>query len=85
MKPNDLQLMQIRSRIAAAKSRENTLYAKKFADINPSDIQTTEDFQTLPFTEKMELRDHYPLGIQAVPDEQIVRIHSSSVAMRWRV
>jgi phenylacetate-CoA ligase len=37
-----------------------------------------EDFENLPFTWKGDLRDAYPLGLQAVPDEDIVRIHSSS-------
>ncbi|MGD9154574.1 MAG: phenylacetate--CoA ligase [Bacillota bacterium] len=39
-----------------------------------SDIQ----FAQLPFTTKEELRDLYPLGLQAVPDREVVRIHSSS-------
>lgn len=38
----------------------------------------TEDMPKLPFTTKEELRDLYPLGLQAVPDREIVRIHSSS-------
>ncbi len=38
----------------------------------------TEDFERLPFTWKGDLRDAYPLGLQAVSDEEIVRIHSSS-------
>jgi phenylacetate-CoA ligase len=37
-----------------------------------------EDFQKLPFTDKEELRNAYPLGLQAVPEEKIIRIHSSS-------
>ena len=37
-----------------------------------------EDFEKLPFTWKGDLREAYPLGLQAVPDEEIVRIHSSS-------
>ena len=37
-----------------------------------------EDFEKLPFTWKGDLRDAYPLGLQAEPDEEIVRIHSSS-------
>ena len=41
-------------------------------------IQSQEDFETLPFTWKGDLREAYPLGLQAVPDEEIVRIHSSS-------
>ena len=41
-------------------------------------MQTQEDFEKLPFSEKDDLRSAYPLGLQAVPDEEIVRIHSSS-------
>ncbi len=78
MNPTRLQLSLIRDRIRAAKSREGSLYNLKLKDINENDIMTPEDFQKLPFTEKSELRDAYPLGIQAVDDDQIVRIHSSS-------
>ena len=41
-------------------------------------IRSQEDFEKLPFTWKGDLREAYPLGLQAVPDEEIVRIHSSS-------
>ena len=53
-------------------------YSKKFAGIDPDSIQSQEDFEKLPFTWKGDLRDAYPLGLQSVPDEQVVRIHSSS-------
>lgn len=43
-----------------------------------ADLKAPEDFKKFPFTVKEELRDAYPLGLQAVPDEEIVRIHSSS-------
>lgn len=46
--------------------------------IGAGDIKTMEDFRTLPFSDKGDLRQAYPLGIQAVPDSQVVRIHSSS-------
>jgi phenylacetate-CoA ligase len=36
------------------------------------------DFAKLPFTTKEELRELYPLGLQAVPNREVVRIHSSS-------
>ena len=78
MQPTRLQLSLIRDRIRAAKSREGSLYNLKFKDIDENDITTAEAFEKLPFTEKSELRDAYPLGIQAVDDDQIVRIHSSS-------
>ena len=41
-------------------------------------MMSQEDFENLPFTWKGDLREAYPLGLQAVPDEAIVRIHSSS-------
>lgn len=55
-------------------------YQRKYreADIDIDTIQTLEDIRKLPLTTKEELRDAYPLGLQAVPDEEIVRIHSSS-------
>ena len=78
MNPTEKQLELIRNRISAAKSREGSLYSKKYADIDDSTVTSAEAFRALPFTEKNELREGYPLGIQAVPDEEIVRIHSSS-------
>lgn len=53
-------------------------YAKKFEGIDLSDVQTQADFEALPFSEKADLRDAYPLGLAAVPESEIVRIHSSS-------
>ena len=53
-------------------------YARKFEGIDMADVQTQADFEKLPFSEKADLREAYPLGIQAVPDEEVVRIHSSS-------
>ncbi|HEY8908681.1 MAG TPA: phenylacetate--CoA ligase [Desulfosporosinus sp.] len=53
-------------------------YKKKFKGIDLSAVQSQEDFEKLPFTNKSDLRDAYPLGLQAVPDSDIVRIHSSS-------
>ncbi len=56
----------------------DSFYAKKLSGIDPDEIRSQEDFQRLPFSEKNDLRDAYPLGLAAVPDEDIVRIHSSS-------
>lgn len=59
-------------------SSVNGFYEKKFEGIDLLAIQSQEDFEKLPFTNKSDLRDAYPLGLQAVPDSEIVRIHSSS-------
>lgn len=59
---------------------KSPFFKKRFADwgLLPGDIKTPEDIQKIPFTDKSDLREAYPLGIQAVPDEDVVRIHSSS-------
>lgn len=71
------QLEQVKKTIKAALAHSD-FYRKKFSGILPEDIRTPEDFQKLPFSDKGDLRNAYPLGLQAVPDEKIVRIHSSS-------
>lgn len=75
MKPE--QLEQIKEQFKTLKER-SSFYAKKFEGIDLSDVQSQEDFQKLPFSEKADLREVYPLGLVAVPEEKIVRIHSSS-------
>lgn len=75
MSPEQLQM--ITNQLATLKEK-SPFYAKKFADIDLADIRTQEDFEKLPFTDKADLREAYPLGIAAVPPEEIVRIHSSS-------
>ncbi|HNW38475.1 MAG TPA: AMP-binding protein, partial [Methanosarcina vacuolata] len=48
------------------------------ANVDIEDIRSLDDMKLLPFTNKEELRDAYPLGLQSVPDSEVVRIHSSS-------
>lgn len=67
----------IRRQAARVKAAGN-FYAKRLEGISPEDIRTKTDFETLPFSEKADLREAYPLGLAAVPEEEIVRIHSSS-------
>ena len=71
------QFNLIKQQFTTLKDR-SPFYAEKFADIDLADVQTQEDFEKLPFSEKDDLRRAYPLGLQAVPDEEVVRIHSSS-------
>ena len=76
---NDIQFTKFLKQLKYA-DNNSKFYQKKFkahgVDIN--DIKTPDDIAKLPFTEKEDLRDEYPLGLQAAPDEDIVRIHSSS-------
>lgn len=55
-------------------------YRKRFDEIGikPEDIQSINDIRHLPFTEKQDLRDHYPYGLFAVPRDNIVRLQASS-------
>ena len=55
-------------------------YRKRFDEIGitPADIKTLADLRLLPFTEKQDMRNHYPYGLFAVPRENIVRLHASS-------
>lgn len=78
MQISEIQLEQVRNQIRRVKNCGNPYYEKKFSGINPEDIVDQQSFQKLPFSTKQELRDAYPLGLAAVPEEQIVRIHSSS-------
>ncbi|OXS24686.1 MAG: phenylacetate--CoA ligase [Acetobacterium sp. MES1] len=59
---------------------KSPFYQQRFkaAGIVADDINTMADFEQLPFTDKGDLRNAYPLGLQAVPDSEVVRIHSSS-------
>jgi phenylacetate-CoA ligase len=55
-------------------------YRKKMqeAGVEPGDIKGIEDLHKLPYTTKDDLRDTYPFGLFAAPQEEIVRIHASS-------
>ncbi len=55
-------------------------YKKEFdaAGVHPDDLKELSDLAKFPFTVKDDLRKHYPFGMFAVPQDQIVRIHASS-------
>ena len=79
MKLTETQLEQIRAQIRRVKACGNPFYTERFKNVQPEDIKTQEDFEKLvPFCSKQDLRDAYPLGLATVPEEEIVRIHSSS-------
>ena len=46
--------------------------------LKPEDIKGVQDLSKLPFTTKADLRDNYPFGLFAVPQDEIVRVHASS-------
>lgn len=77
MQLNETQLAQVDKQIKRLISGDS-YYGRKYKELNITGISSQEEFESLPFSSKEDLRNAYPLGIQAVPDEEVVRIHSSS-------
>jgi len=77
MKLNVTQLQLVDRQIKRLLESDN-YYGKLYRELGITGCESQEDFEKLPFSSKADLRNAYPLGIQAVPDEEVVRIHSSS-------
>lgn len=74
-----LQLSRLQETVARVYEKVPYYRAKmEAAGVKPSDIQTLDDLQKLPFTTKQDMRDTYPFGLFAVPKDKLVRIHASS-------
>ncbi|MDY4697579.1 MAG: phenylacetate--CoA ligase [Selenomonas montiformis] len=77
MQIREEQLEQVNQQVRRLIASHN-FYGKRLQEAGITEVKNTEDFLRLPFSEKQDLRDAYPLGLMAVPEEKIVRIHSSS-------
>lgn len=77
MQITEEQLALVNDRIRALVGA-GSFYGKKLEAAGITEVGTIEDFTSLPFSEKKDLRDAYPLGLMTAPAEEIVRIHSSS-------
>ena len=77
MKLNSTQLGQVDAQLRRL-VKTDSYYGKIYREQGIEGIGSQEDFERLPFSSKDDLRNAYPLGIQAAPDEDVVRIHSSS-------
>ncbi|HKS47470.1 MAG TPA: phenylacetate--CoA ligase PaaK [Amycolatopsis sp.] len=55
-------------------------YRRKFdeAGVRPEDCRELADLAKFPYTTKHDLRDNYPFGMFAVPQERVRRLHASS-------
>jgi len=55
-------------------------YRAKFdaAGVHPDDVKELADLAKFPFTTKQDLRETYPFGMFAVPQNKVVRVHASS-------
>ncbi|MTI16254.1 phenylacetate--CoA ligase [Rhodobacteraceae bacterium RKSG542] len=78
----DLAALQLeRMKWSLRHAYENVpFYKKSFDDagVHPDDLQSLADLARFPFTNKADLRDNYPFGMFAVPEDRIARIHASS-------
>ena len=78
---DELRSLQLeRMKNTAACLSEQYGLQEKFdeAGVHPDDLKSLEDLAKFPFTTKQDLRENYPFGMFAVPQEQIVRVHASS-------
>ena len=48
------------------------------AGVHPDDFKDLDDLAKFPFTAKADLRENYPFGMFAVPENKLARIHASS-------
>ncbi|HEV56334.1 MAG TPA: phenylacetate--CoA ligase [Phycisphaerales bacterium] len=56
------------------------VYKDKFdrTGVSPGDVRSIDDITRLPFTTKLDMRDHYPFGLFSRPRTDLVEIHVSS-------
>ncbi|TXS05138.1 phenylacetate--CoA ligase [Streptomyces sp. col6] len=74
-----LQLDRLRATLRHA--YENVAHYRAAFDragLKPEDCRSLADLARFPFTTKADLRDNYPFGMFAVPEERVRRIHASS-------
>ena len=79
---DELRSLQLRRmRITLKHAYKNVAFFRnkcKAAGVAPDDLDSLEDLSLFPFTTKDDLRQNYPFGMFAVPQEQISRVHASS-------
>ena len=77
MQINEKQLAQVNHQIQRLIAADN-FYGKRLKEAGVDHVSTVEEFLQLPFSEKQDLRDAYPLGLMTCKEDEVVRIHSSS-------
>ena len=77
MQINEKQLAQVNHQIQRLIAADN-FYGKRLKEAGVDHVSSVEDFLNLPFSEKQDLREAYPLGLMTCKEEEVVRIHSSS-------
>ena len=77
MQINEKQLAQVNHQIQRLIAADN-FYGKRLKEAGVDHVSTVEEFLQLPFSEKQDLREAYPLGLMTCKEDEVVRIHSSS-------
>src|SRR5574344_2817038 len=77
MQLNERQLALVDAQVKRL-IKTDSYYGKMYRELGITGVSSQEEFEKIPFASKDDLRHAYPLGIQAVEDKDIVRIHSSS-------
>ncbi|RTL62879.1 MAG: phenylacetate--CoA ligase [Pseudonocardiaceae bacterium] len=82
MSVDELRALQLeRLRWTLRHAYDNVPFYKKSFDaagVHPDDCRELADLAKFPTTSKADLRDNYPFGMFAVPQEQVRRVHASS-------
>ena len=78
MQITETQLKQVDAQVKRLIALPGHFYGKRLREAGITGVSSVEDVLALPFCEKQDLREAYPLGLAAVPESEIVRIHSSS-------
>lgn len=75
----ELQLRRLQAQLQRV-YEQVPFYRRAFMErgLTPQSVRSLADLPLLPFTTKQDFRDNYPLGLAAVPMEEIVRLHASS-------
>jgi len=74
-----LQLAALKNLVETMNSKV-PFYHNKFEKmgINLRDIHCIKDIEKLPFTTKDDLRENYPHGLRACPQDRVVEVHMST-------
>jgi phenylacetate-CoA ligase len=82
MSVDELRALQLqRLRWTLRHAYQNVPHYKRSFDaagVHPDDCRELSDLAKFPTTSKADLRDNYPFGMFAVPQDQVRRVHASS-------
>jgi len=73
---HNLQVKKLKAMVERAK--QSPFYQTALHQIKTDEITNISDIRKLPFTTKQQLREAYPYGFLSVPQQKVVRLHSSS-------